>query len=789
MLHVGNDKSQNPLGKRTGNGRKTREWTVGLIVLAGLVSVPVSHAKTPPAGTVVQAGSVRKNSRRLALEAASKRAQLRIPVAQKVLGRQEIRAAGPAAGAAQALAIAPGVAVSSYGNGGPTKFSFSINGIKQGWGGPSGGTIDDGSLAVNFDGIPMNNVASGLWQSPEVNQLEMIQNIAVTYGPGEPADRWYDNIGGAIDFVPVQPGPNAGFKVSLLAGSDATRGFYIQGQSGRIDGWETVLAGGVGHQDSFRSTPDGFSSPGHDYAWFFKTRHRFATGSVSFGAYTAYGQAFRPNVVPVQPIAGVTVNGLTAAGAPIPGPLYSQATTGFYGALPYSVWNKNDANRTYLFYIRSNLALSSDLGFHTELWYRYGSRFHFHDYNFQQDQPNRYEYNNPHGYAYGDRAYFSLLLPANDIKFGAFWITSKYNSKNAFYNPLFGGSNVAPNGSYRSDIWQQNVVALFAQDEIHLPDRFTLTPGLRFVHYGTDYYVYGSADFPNATGHDQAALPSSSTSLTGLEPSLFANWRFLPGWSVYANYSTSYRQPQSGGGGGPYQQILASSLQLEEGVEKQVGVKYRSTGGPLGAFFAGLNYYYLTYSNQIISISSANGQYLVSAFGSSHYDGVNLFVDDDPIPDVHLFANLSFEHAVFNNYTVGGVNYSGLPVSNTPNRTFNLGGSWHVDVNSWLTLTPRLWVTENGAEYLFSNLKGAPTRSTQPAYTIWNAAVRIGLPRIHPLHSLRLDFTVLNLFNREYNTTEYFSSGGYFVVPQSQGALLAYPGAPRTAYVTLTASF
>ena len=219
MLHAENDKSSRPLGKRVGNGRKTREWALGLLILTGIVCVPVSHAKPPPAGTVVQAGSVRKNSRRLALKPESKRAQLRMPVAQKVLGRQEIQAAGPAAGAAQALAIAPGVAVSSYGNGGPTKFSFSINGIKQGWGGPSGGTIDDGSLAVNFDGIPMNNVASGLWQSPEINQLEMIQNIAVTYGPGEPADRWYDNIGGAINFVPLQPKTKPGATIGGGYGS------------------------------------------------------------------------------------------------------------------------------------------------------------------------------------------------------------------------------------------------------------------------------------------------------------------------------------------------------------------------------------------------------------------------------------------------------------------------------------------------------------------------------------------------------------------------------------------
>jgi len=67
----------------------------------------------------------------------------------KVLDKQQIAAAGPVGGSAQALAYAPGVNVTGYGNTGSTKTSISVNGISQGWGGFGGSVIDAGNFAGN----------------------------------------------------------------------------------------------------------------------------------------------------------------------------------------------------------------------------------------------------------------------------------------------------------------------------------------------------------------------------------------------------------------------------------------------------------------------------------------------------------------------------------------------------------------------------------------------------------------------------------------------------------------
>ncbi len=710
----------------------------------------------------------------------------------KVIKHAEIEAAGPDAGAAQVLSYAPGVSVSGYGSNGATKYSMSVNGIKQGWGGPSGGNIDDGSVSVTFDGVPMVDPATGLWQSPEINQMSMIQAVTTTYGPGDPKDRWYDNLGGQVNFIPLQPTDKAGGDIGTTYGSDQNRDTYFDLRTGIHDGYSAIIAGGFGSGNSFRDAPDGFRSPNHDYAWFGKLRKTLmGGGSLSIGGYTAKGTGYRPNVIPVGPIPGVTTNGFTASGASIPGPEYSQQTTGFYSALPYGIWNKQDSNKADLGYMRLKLPLDQVTSLHNLIWYQAESRLHFHEYNYEQGQPNLYEYNNPYQYAYGDKIYFEAKLPYNTVDVGGFFMTSKYNSRNAFYNPAFGGSATAPNANYRSDYWYQRNLAMFVQDDVRVLPTVDVTPGIRFINYQTSYYNNGTADFPGATGTNQAQLPNAATAFSKTEPSIDINWRVAPGLAIYANYAEAYRQPSNGGGGGPYQSILASSLQLEQGREYQMGLKwYVHQGHRLNHLQMGANWYDLRFSNQIIGVSSQTGNYLTSAFGSSDYRGINLYAEDDPLYNLHVFANAGLERARFANYVVGGVSYNGLPVSYVPKQTLNVGAYYHW-YRHGTVYEPRLWYQYVGSQYLFSNLTSAPTDQKMGGYGLVNASfiATLHLHGLTDIKQIKMEITALNLLNKQYNEFEYISSGGYFVAPASAGAVLAYPGAPRMIYATLEAGF
>ncbi|WP_297471639.1 hypothetical protein, partial [Acidithiobacillus sp.] len=74
--------------------------------------------------------------------------------------------------------------------------------------------------------------ATGLWETPQLPQTGLLQGARVTYGPGNPVDRWYNNIGGAIAFIPVQPSAQAGGDIALTDGSFNTRNVVFNLQTG-----------------------------------------------------------------------------------------------------------------------------------------------------------------------------------------------------------------------------------------------------------------------------------------------------------------------------------------------------------------------------------------------------------------------------------------------------------------------------------------------------------------------------------------------------------------------------
>lgn len=238
----------------------------------------------------------------------------------KVIGKKQMETAGPAGGAGQALAVAPGVNTQTDSPAGGSRTTISINGMKTGWSNIAG-NANDGTVMVTFDGVPMVDPAYGVWGSPEVPQMSMIKGIAVTYGPGYPINRWFNNIGGSINFIPLQPTAKAGASIGGFYGSFNTRGIHFNVRTGNIDGWSAILAGGLTSAGNYL-TGYGFNNPSNNYAYYAKVIKRFQGGHFSFGAYAARGVAYRPLAIPVSPNSNVTVNGLDANGNSIPGPIY-----------------------------------------------------------------------------------------------------------------------------------------------------------------------------------------------------------------------------------------------------------------------------------------------------------------------------------------------------------------------------------------------------------------------------------------------------------------------------------
>lgn len=730
----------------------------------------------------------------------------------KVIGKRQMATAGPAGGAAQALAVAPGINVVTDGPSGAPRSSISINGMKTGWGNIAGNG-NDGTVMVTFDGVPIVDPAYGVWQGSEIPQLSMIKGITATYGPGYPINRWYNNIGGSINFTPLQPTAKAGASIGMYYGSFGSRGIHFNVRTGNVDGWSAIIAGGVGSSGNYLNGY-GFNNPGNNYAYYGKVRKKFRGGHVSFGAYVSRSVAYRPVPIPVSPNSNVTIYGVNPnTGNVNPGPIYSQATTGFYTTLPYSTYWKEAFVKTYLIYSRFEDRLASNVSIHNLLWYRYGQRIHLHYNNLGQSPNVLNQYYNATDHTYGDKMYLTVKAPYDEISFGGYFLNSKYNSLLDFYNQNQvatynsfspnAGQPVVMNGApvnnslslpsaFHSSYLYMTDLAAFAQDVIQPMRNLRITPGIRVVSFQTNFVNNSSAQFPTSVadliGHNGDYQPNSSTNFVDFEPSIGVNYKVTPNIALYGNYATAYKAPA--GATGTYAHELTSTLQPQKSTQYQIGVKaYVKNYGLLHRAVFNANYYHLDDTNEIIPIPVVSHLYSRFSSGSSVFSGVNLSTDDNPVYNLYVFSNLSFEKATYASYTTsGGTSYAGLPISNVPAQTANIGAYYQL-YSHGILYEPRLWWQYTGAQSIYNNNTGAPTTQKLPSFGIWNASVKVKLSRRYlfaGMHDASVNLTVLNLLNKQYNNYEYISGGGYYGV---SGQLLGEPGAPRSVFVSLNASF
>jgi iron complex outermembrane receptor protein len=762
-----------------------------------------------------------------------------MPQTIRVLDRKQLDAAGPLAGGAQMLQATPGANVVGYGQTGATKYTVLLNGIQQGWAGEATSFTAPGSLGITYDGIPAADPATGLWQSATMPQNLVIQDVQVTYGPGQAADRWYTDVGGRVEYTPIQPTLDRHLSAALTDGPYGQQNFAFVGNTGNFRGWTTVLGGGLGRGDDFRQTPDGFGNPAKNGSALGKTVKTFSAGSLAFGVLYAKGGGYRPTVIPITDQQLVEPNGTH----------FSQATCGFYCGLPYAAYNKYDTNEMFMAYARQRLFLSHTSTLENSVWFTHIRRFHRRNQDALAQGAQVDEWNNPHSNMFGDQISYSQVLPLNTVSFGGYLIHEVYNSHNLFYNPALGGNGaqqiVGIGSKFRSGYFQQDNVTFFAQDDFHPIPQIHIIPGIRVDGFSTGYSDQAQRDFSFAAGanvyqthcslfpsgagndpfynifgtpatapdgsqaKDQGSLCGAHESRSAVEPGIDVSVMPKQWLTLYGGYDTTYRSPALGGGGGMFQAVDPSYYILAKGAYTQFGGKIHFNNAPgLRNFIAGVNYFHLNYTNQEIDFETALGV-LGTGGGNSTYHGVDAFFDADPRSNLHFFFNFAGEAANFTTYVVGGpldgcgtisnpssgcTFYNNLPVSYVPNFTLNTGAYYGIQRNGHTILEPRFWVQSTGSQNLWSNNTGAPTSQTMPAYTTANLSLNAPIS-LREKQSINLRVDLLNMGNSQYNEWEYISSGGYFAslakdpnnVPT--GYINAYPGAPRTIYGTISYQF
>ena len=764
---------------------------------------------------------------------------LLMPQTVRVLDRKQLDAAGPVAGGAQMLQYTPGANVMGYGQTGSTKYTVILNGLQQGWAGEATSFIGVGSLGITYDGIPVADPATGLWQSATMPQNLVIQNVQVNYGPGPANGRWYTDIGGRVEFTPVQPTEESHLSVAATQGPDGQQNFAFVGNTGHFKGWSTVLGGGMGRGNSFRIAPDGFDNHTKNGSVFGKTVKTAAVGSFAFGVLYAKGGGYRPTVIPTTDVGLVD---------PVSGIHFSQAGCGFYCALPYASYNKYDTNEGFMAYTRQRMYFSPTTTLENSAWYTHIRRFHRRNQDALAQGAQVDEWNNPHSNMFGDQIGFTQVLPYNTVSFGGYIITEVYNSHNLFYNPADGGSGaqqiVGEGSKFRSGYFRQDNVTFFAQDDFHPIARIHIIPSLRVDGFSTSYSDQAARDFtfapqtyftqatptspqvaspypvyqthcslypqgqtPNqdpynnvwgnpayasdgSQAKDQGSLCGAHESRSAFEPGIDGSYMPKDWLMLYGGYDTIYRSPELGGGGGQFQAVNPTYYQLAKGAYAQFGGKIHFTNAPvLGNYIAGVSYFHNNYTNQEIDVETADGIEETSG-GSSTYHGVDAFFDADPRSNIHFFFNFSGEASNFTTFVTGGplaacgtpanpapgcTFYNNLPVSYVPKVTVNAGLYYGFQRHDRTILEPRFWFNTTGSQYIWSNESGSPTKTTLPSYTTANLS--FNAPFVFKKQSFNARLDILNLGNTQYNEFAYISSGAYFA------SLAPDPSNPPSGYV------
>lgn len=772
-----------------------RTASSGAIACALMSSAP-ALAQTAPVPGAVNAGAVSATGSAAAAPASP---------TSKVLSRKERKAAtqsvtavtksqinlfSPVASGLQALTIAPGVTVAGYAaQNGAARSTLSIRGVKVGWNSVPG-DLETNGITAELDGVPLNSLIQGTgWHSTEVPLALLLQGTNLIYGPGNPRERWYDSLGGTVNFIPIQPTRLPGATISASFGSFDSQVESFIGQTGEHDGWSGVLGYAHATYHSFRQSS--YDWPSRADQVFAKVRKRYATGEASIGFYYQHSDEFRPNMIPETPVPGLTV-----AGANQNAPLYSQQTSGFYSALPKDVWFKENQIENFLLYGKLVQDIAPGITLHDTLWYRHGKVTHYRVNNgYPPDNPTGTEYYFPHSDTIGNQIYADVVLPFHNVlSVGGYAITSHTVNQLDLYNPTLGTTQQAP--AYISYNTYDNLfVGAFVQDELTLFHRLHIVPGLELVNYQTDFYNNNASVAAGmGTGVGYNTNPDVSKDFQRLEPSVGVTFDVLPWLTAYGNAAMTYQNPTAGNFNNAQMDLPA--LRPVKSQDYEIGL--RALNSDVLGFsrtFLDVNYFWDRISDQTIPVSLASNPAVTTfGYGAATLQGVNLEADGDIGFPWRVFANGEVLDAHWDRYfsTTTNLDYGGLPVSNSPVLTGNIGVRYRRFVDSTL-LSGALYDQYVGRRYLFSNLIGGPTKLPIAAYNLLNLSVSARIPLVQ--HDgigpkmLEVRFTATNLLDERYNSTAYVSAGGYFSGVNSAGTVLANPGAPRAFYGTVSVSF
>ena len=286
------------------------------------------------------------------------------------------------------------------------------------------------------------------------------------------------------------------------------------------------------------------------------------------------------------------------------------------------------------------------------------------------------------------------------------------------------------------------------------------------------------------------ATPGAKTNFTRIEPSLGINYRVLPNLAVYANYSKTYQNETDLAYGAYLQSIKINpaDIPITKAVDYEAGMRFYDA-----SFNAGINYYHDYLTNLLNGVSGSITQFNASGYnlGNAIYQGVNVYAKWRPDWHLSFYGSANVQHSYYTeDHNNSGVSFNGLRLAGIPHYSFNLSVAYKFRVADGI-LEPRLTDQYSGAQTLYDNVTGGPTKQSINAYNLVNVSASYkSFVFNHLIPGIRytnFTFGLYNLLNRKYESDIYLATGGYD--PTEKPSLFAYAGAPLQIFGGVTVKF
>ena len=268
---------------------------------------------------------------------------------------------------------------------------------------------------------------------------------------------------------------------------------------------------------------------------------------------------------------------------------------------------------------------------------------------------------------YGEITSLSKVSKYGIFRTGMWYEWATTNRYQIPSNPLTRKDDVLPN--FHEQFWT-NSYQPYAEFEYHATNALTVTAGFKWAHYNQDLKQYAD-NGKTVGGLNGAPFVTHSAGYNSYLPSVDANYRIQPNWSVYGQFSTGSVIPPSS--------VFDVTGAVVSTLPKPTGAKSYQGGTVVKLRRATVNadYFYINFENVYTSSADPNNPSATSysQAGNSAAKGfegeANLYL----YKGLSLYANGTAGSAKYVSQTIGGVanpSYNKW-VASTPGNTEGLG--------------------------------------------------------------------------------------------------------------------